>query len=117
MILPSQDLGRRHHRSPANHDRMTTLTKNRMVRAEKGWKASDQEQDRQMDLDLEPLLDIVGSRPVRLVQPRDPRQYYRHSRHHQRRGQIEASFPRSFGNPARLAPCHWSLLSELSVTK
>ena len=117
MILPSQDLGRRHHRSPANHDRMTTPTENRMERAEKGWKASDQEQDRQMDLDLEPLLDIVGSQPVRLVQPRDPRQYYRHSRHHRRRGQIEASFRRSFGNPARLALCRWSLLFELSATK
>lgn len=117
MILPSQGLGRRHHRSPANHDRMTNLTENRMVRAEKGWKALDQEQDRQMDPDLVPRLDIVGSQPVRLVQSRDLRQYYHHSRHHRRRGQIEASFPRSFGSPARLAPCRWSLLSELSARK
>ena len=52
---------------------MTTLTENRMVKAEKGWKASDQEQDRQMDLGLEPSLDIAGSQPVRLVQLRDLR--------------------------------------------
>ena len=68
MILPSQDLGRYHHRSPANRDRMTTLTENRMARAEKGWKALGQEQDRQTDLDLVPRLDIAGSQPVRLVQ-------------------------------------------------
>ena len=117
MIQPFQDLGQHHHRSPANRDRMTTLTENRMARAEKGWKALDQEQDRQMDLDLVPHLDIAGSQPVRLVQQRDPRQHYRHSRHHQRRGQIEASFPRSFESPARLAPCRWSLLFEQSAMK
>ena len=117
MILPSQGLGRRHHRSPANHDRTTTLTENRMGRAERGWKASDQEQDRQMDPDLVLRLDIVVSQPARLVQSRDLWQYYHHSRLHRRRGQIEASFPRSFGSPARLAPCRWSLLSERSAMK
>ncbi len=117
MILPFQDLGRRHHRSPANRDKMMTLTENRMARAEEDWKASDQEQDRQTDLDLVPRLDVAGSQPVRLVQQRDLRQNYRHSRHHRRRGQIEASFPRSFGSPARLAPYRWSLLFAQSAMK
>ena len=88
-----------------------------MARAEKVWKASDQEQDRQRDLDLVPRLDFAEAPQVRLVQQRDPRQHYRHSRHHQRRGQIEVSFPRSFGSPARLALCRWSLLFEQSAMK
>lgn len=117
MTLPFQDLGRHHHRSPANRDRTTNLTENRMARAEKVWKASDQELDRQMDLDLVPRLDFAESPPVRLVQQRGPRQRYRHTRHPQRQGQIEVSFPRSFGSPAHLALCRWSLLFEQSAMK